>query len=606
MKLLVQQLRDRDDVLEAIKRVRNLPPVRYPQEQWVVAKALFRVLSRALVELQLIFARRGECDFTEPGLLAKVALQRDGAVSDLNKALGMSLQHLLVDEMQDTSTGQYELIQLLTQRWDGHSQTVFLVGDPKQSIYLFRQARVERFVKTMQTGLLGDLPVGRLRLTANFRSESDLVEAFNDDFSLLFPRTINTANPEDVPYVEAQAVRGPSRSGSPSLAWHARVLSSETSAETTKKTKRRQAKLEAQQVRAIIEDWRGRPLPQGRSEPWKLAVLVRSRNLLADIVTELQDESKGAIPFRAVDIEALGQRQEVLDLFALTRALMHPADRVAWLAVLHAPWCGLGRGDLHMLSGADDPDYSERCIGDLIAERLDLLNDQSRARLMRVWPVLQAAEEKRSGLSAAQWVERTWRSLGGDVCLKPGELANARRYLQLLDEMEEDTGTFDISLLKRRLDKLFAQPAAGGWAVDLMTIHKSKGLEWDVVMVPGLQKKDPADREKLLTWSEIDSGDSEAAHIMLAPIVGRGEGSRELNLWLKGIGKAKEAAERKRLFYVACTRAREELHLFASPEATARGRLCVLMGVCWLLRGPQRSDTLLRMRHTRRAPARYS
>ncbi|NYF52531.1 UvrD-helicase domain-containing protein [Tunturiibacter gelidoferens] len=573
LKVLMQQLRDRDDVLEAIKRVRGLPPVRYPREQWAVAKALFRVLSRALVELQLVFARRGECDFAELGLLAQVALRRDGAISDLSKALGMSLQHLLVDEMQDTSTGQYELIQLLTQRWDGHSQTVFLVGDPKQSIYLFRQARVERFVKTMETELLGDLPVGRLRLTANFRSQSELVEAFNDDFSLLFPRKINAANPEEVPYVEAQAVRGPSRRGSLSLVWHTGVLASETSARTKKKMKRRQAKLEAEQVRAIVEDWRSRPLPQGRGEPWKLAVLVRSRNLLADIVVELKDEAKGTIPFRAVDIEALGQRQEVLDLFALTRAMMHPADRVAWLAVLHAPWCGLGRADLHTLAGGDDPDCSERCIGDLITERLDLLNEKSRARLMRVWPVLQAAQEKRSGLGASQWVERTWRSLGGDASLKPGELANARRYLQLLDEMEKDTGTTNVRLLKRRLDKLFAQPAAGGWAVDLMTIHKSKGLEWDVVIVPGLQKKDPADREKLLTWSEIDSGDSEAAHIMLAPIVSRGEGSKALNRWLKDMDKAKEAAERKRLFYVACTRAREELHLFASPEATARGEV---------------------------------
>jgi ATP-dependent helicase/nuclease subunit A len=572
LKLLVEQLRDHDDVLEAIKRVRSLPPVEYPQEQWVVAKALFRVLNRALAELQLVFARREECDFAELGLLSRVALQREGAVTDLNKALGMSLQHLLVDEMQDTSTGQYELIQLLTQRWDGHGQTVFLVGDPKQSIYLFRQARVERFVATMQTEFLGDLPVGRLQLTANFRSQRTLVEAFNDDFSLLFPQKISATNPEDVPYVEARAVRGSSGSGSMNLMWHARVLPWEASAEAAKRAKRRQGRLEAESVRAIVEHWRCRPLPPGRSEPWKLAVLVRSRNLLADIVAELKNESKGAIPFRAVDIEALGERQEILDLFALTRALMHPADRVAWLAVLHAPWCGLGRADLHVLAGGDDPDWAERCMGDVIRERLDLLEEESRTRVLRVWPVLQAAEEKRSGLSAAQRVERTWRSLGGDASLTPEELSNARRYLQLLDEMEEYSGTIDVNLLKRRLDKLFAQPSGGGWAVDLMTIHKSKGLEWDVVMVPGLQKKDPADRERLLTWSEIDS-DAEAAHIMLAPIAGRGEGSRALNLWLRGIDKAKKAAERKRVFYVACTRAREELHLFASPEATAKGEV---------------------------------
>ena len=102
--------------------------------------------------------------------------------------------------------------------------------------------------------------------------------------------------------------------------------------------------------------------------------------------------------------------------------------------------------------------------------------------------------------------------------------------------------------------------------MDLMTIHGAKGLEWDVVIVPGLERKPQADRERLLNWSEIDSSDAGAAHIVLAPIAERGEGSKELNAWLKDIGRAREAAERKRLFYVACTRAQEELHLFASPE----------------------------------------
>jgi ATP-dependent helicase/nuclease subunit A len=573
LKALVENLRGHDAILDAIKRVKSLPPGKYPQEQWDVAKALFRVLSRALAELQLIFARRGECDFAELGLLAQVALRRDGAVSDLNEALGMKLQHLLVDEMQDTSTTQYELIQLLTQGWDGHSQTIFLVGDPKQSIYLFRQARVERFVRTMQTEQLGDLHLGRLQLTANFRSQRELVSEFNEDFSLLFPREVSAANPEEVPYVATEAVRGTPQNGSRNIVWHTHVQTPVTSSDDSKRERRRQTKLEARQVRAIVEAWRARPLPERRKEPWKIAVLVRSRNLLRDIVAELKDESKGAIPFRAVDIEALGEKQEVLDLFALTRALLHPADRVAWMAVLHAPWCGLGLADLHMLAGADDPDWAERCIADLVVERGDLLSEDSCARLVRVWPVLQAAIENRSELTTAQWVERTWRSLGGNTYLNHTELANARRYLQLLDEVEEQAGTMDLALLKRRLDKLFAQATATAGAVDLMTIHGAKGLEWDVVMVPGLEKRAQANREKLLTWNEIDSSDMETASLVLAPIVGRGEGSRELNDWLKGIDKSREAAERKRLFYVACTRAREELHLFASPEATAAGEI---------------------------------
>src|SRR3984885_10291834 len=252
LKSLIGELRDHDEVLQAINMVKSLPPAVYPPEQWRVAKALFRVLSRALGELQLVFARRGECDFAEWGLLAQFALRREGAVDDLNAALGMTLQHLLVDEMQDTSTSQYELIELLTQRWDGQSQTVFLVGDPKQSIYLFRQARVERFVRMMQTRMLGDLPLGVLRLTANFRSQRELVAAFNEDFSLLFPQEVDAANSEEVPYVEAQAVRGSSKSGARSVVWHARVLDSE---DDVKSEKRRQARAEAEQVRAIVDDW---------------------------------------------------------------------------------------------------------------------------------------------------------------------------------------------------------------------------------------------------------------------------------------------------------------------------------------------------------------
>ena len=568
LKGLVAELRDRGEALDAIKRVKQLPPAVYPPEQWKVAKALFRVLSRALAELQLIFARNEECDFAELGLQAKTALEH-GGVRDLSEALGMELRHLLVDEMQDTSTSQYGLIELLTHGWDGQSQTVFLVGDPKQSIYLFRQARVERFVQMMRTRTLGDLPLGSLQLTANFRSQRDLVDAFNTDFSLLFPQEV-LDDRQEVPYVEARAVREATRYGAQSVVWHTQVLDSGAD---EKNERRKQSRSEARQVRAIVENWRARPLPEGRAEPWKIAVLVRSRNVLGDIVAELKNETKGLIPFRAVNIEPVGERQEVLDLFALTRALLHPADRVAWFAVLRAPWCGLGLADLHMLAGADDPQWAERCVEDAIVERGDLLSEEGCARLMRVWPVFQAAREHRTGLTTSQWVERTWRSLAGDAHLKEPEMVNARRYLRLLNEVEEQAAMMDLGLLRRRLDDLYAETSAVPGAVDLMTIHGAKGLEWDVVLVPGLEKRGQANREKLLNWSEIDSGDVETAQIVLAPITERGEGSKELNAWLKDIVRAREAAERKRLFYVACTRAREELHLFASPKRTAKGEI---------------------------------
>jgi ATP-dependent exoDNAse (exonuclease V) beta subunit len=404
------------------------------------------------------------------------------------------------------------------------------------------------------------------------------VSAFNEDFAQLFPREVNASNPDDVPFVAASAAR-PATSGARNLVWHGNVLPQDSPEDIPGAARRNQARLDAKAIRAIIEQWRATPVPDGRTgpepKPWKIAVLVRSRNLLSDIVTELKT---AAIPYRAVDIEALGERQEVLDLFALTRALLHPADRVAWLAVLRAPWCGLGLAELHLLAGADDPAFANRSMEDVITERGHLLSEESCERLARVWTIMRAAEARRSLLTAAQCVERTWRSLGGDAYLGPEEMANAMRFLQLLDEMEQQARGMDLGMLKRRMDKLFAEAHESAGAVDLMTIHGAKGLEWDVVIVPGLEKPPRPNKRRMLSWDEIDSDDDEVARVVLAPIAGNGEGSKALNDWLNSIHRARETAEQKRLFYVACTRAKEELHLFASPKTNVQGEISLQAG----------------------------
>ena len=569
--LLVESLRGREDVLSAVQGLRSLPPAKYPPEQWVVAKALFRLLSRALVELQLVFAERGECDFAELALLARSALRQTGGVLDLQEAWGMELRHLLVDEMQDTSTSQYELIQLLTQDWDGEQQTVFLVGDPKQSIYLFRQARVERFVRTMQEQRLGDQPMECLHLTANFRSQQELVEAFNGYFSLLFPNAESISTPDEVPYTAAVAVRGQSHSAL-GMHWHTRVIEGGKNSEGAKLERRAWQKDEAQQIRAIAKEWRAKPLPPERTAPWKIAVLVQTRRHLLDIVAALkEDDGQGTIPFCAVKIDELAERPEVMDLFALTRALLHPADKAAWLAVLRAPWCGLSLADLHTIAGGDDTTAKKRSVPRLLLERHGLLRSEGQVRVGRVIAAMEDATMQRGRIPMVEWIERTWRTLGGDVSLTDSELSNTRQYLQLLDEMASETEGLEIAALTRRLKKLYAQAEQSVGAVDLMTIHGAKGLEWDVVMLPGLARAGGSSRSGLLIWNEIEEGAGDTAHGMLAPIAGRGENAKELNKWMQGLNNAREAAERKRLFYVACTRAREELHLFAAPDRSAKG-----------------------------------
>jgi len=584
IKGLIASLQDQDGVLPAIKRFNSLPPARYPEEQWLVAKALFRVLSRALAELQLVFAERGGCDFAEPALLARAALRQERGLEGYESTLGMELRHLLVDEMQDTSSAQYELIGLLTEDWNDEGKTVFLVGDPQQSIYLFRQARVERFVATMRTERIGELRLGRLRLTANFRSQAGLVHGFNGQFGQIFP---SSPRVDDVPFVAAQAVRAETSGieGDGGIAWHAAVAGGGRL--EIGGFKRRSAVRQAKAVRAIAERWRARPLPDGRTDPWKLAVLVRSRRELRAIVAALkEDKGCGAVPFRAIKVESLREQREVLDLLALTRALKHPADQVAWWAVLHAPWCGLGLSDLHVLAGEDNRDFAESTVWDLVARRGDLLTVDAVARLQRVWPVLQAAMERRSRLRVPELVERTWRSLGGDAALSTGALANALQYLKLLDELDRETGGVDLEHLDRTMHRLYAAVENHAEAVDLVTIHGAKGLEWDVVMVPELERKAPPARSRLLEWEEIvGGGDEGAARVLLAPIAGRGEQSAALNSWLRGIRTAREAAERRRLFYVACTRAREELHLFGTANVLKDGHVKAesgsLLEVAW-------------------------
>jgi ATP-dependent exoDNAse (exonuclease V) beta subunit len=586
LKAVVDQLSHSDDLREVLRTVHGLPPATYPPEQWAVAKSLFRVLRRALVELQFVFAEHSQCDFAELSLLARHALSEDSGAEDLAAALGARLQHLLVDEMQDTSTGQYDLIEKLTKSWDAHSQTVFLVGDPRQSIYLFRQARVERFMRATRTGRLGALPLTRLQLTANFRSQQDLVTRFNEDFPLIFPQPV-AADPYALPYSSADATL-PASSHARGLVWHPHPLryvpraNSPAAASgvlpSVAQLRHTQARRDAREIRRIAEAWFAKPLPAGRSKPWTLAVLVRNRSHLAEIVAEFENEKLGKLPYRAVEITPLNERQEILDLTALTRAALHPADRVAILAVLRAPWCGLSLADLHMLTGADDPTMKRHSILRLIAERGHLLPAESLRRLDRVRAVLEAAVERRARLTTAQLVERAWRSLNGDAWLNATELTNARRFFHLLDSLESPRG-IDTSVLNERLQELYAEPNPipdGAPCVELLTMHKAKGLEWDVVFIPALERMPGTSRSRLLRWAEVGSPDDledEAAHVMLAPIAGRGEESQGLYKWLGRVEFARNTAERKRLFYVAVTRAREELHLFATPETKVNGEV---------------------------------
>jgi ATP-dependent exoDNAse (exonuclease V) beta subunit len=567
LRALIDELRnhrDADALIDAIKQLRILPGTRYPEHQWVNARALFHVLRRALAELTLVFVERGECDFNEIALAAQAALDDTGdeeSVRDLALSAGGRLRHLLVDEMQDTSNAQYELIKSLTQSWDGHSQTVFLVGDPKQSIYLFRQARVERFLRTMQEAHLGDLPLKPLRLTRNFRSQRHLVHDFNQIFGGtrfiegIFPHPEHAALTRgEVPFVEALADRSTERNLG--VQWHTAVL----------QEARATAQWEALQIRQLIEARLAEQLPNGREQPWRIAVLARSReHLLATIEALKGSDTQPLIPYRAVDLDRLVNTPEVLDVFALTRALLHPADRIAWLAVLRAPWCGLDRADLLALVGEGMQADDGATVAQLVAAQSHLLSDTGQRLLQRAWRVLLGSVQTLGREPLSIHVERTWRSLLGDAILRTEQQSNVRQFFTVLRTMEQEAKRIDFELLQERLTNLYAEPYSGPAQVELMTIHKAKGLEWDFVFLPGLHRRPRMNSSMLLNWLELeDESATHEASILLAPIGAVGGTTDPLTRWLRDVRQRRERAEEKRLFYVASTRAKEELHLFAS------------------------------------------
>ena len=588
---LISQLRDEDErnpgVREALASLRCLPPARYPDDHWRVAKALFRVLRRALAELEVLFAERSLCDFTAIALTARRLL---GSDPDLLATPALQLSHLLVDEMQDTSAGQYQLLELLTRSWDGATQTLFLVGDPKQSIYLFRQARVARFLRTQADGRLGDVPLGQLRLTANFRSQAELVYAFNTFFEQVLPRprqrAENSSQEADVPFVAAIPTRG--HGVKPALHWHARVVpgsgpGAREDDDDTEDTNDPQAEDDARAIRTTIEEfvarWNARSLPPEQRQPAKVAVLGRNRSHLAPVIAEFhRDRGHGPLPFRAVEIELLNERPEVLDLLSLTRALLHPGDRVAWLAVLHSPVCGLGLADLLALTGEGSEADPAATITQLVSTRAEQLSPEGQRLLARAWGVLSEAQQSLGRTAFSTHIERTWRSLGADAPLRTDQRANAYRFFELLRRLEAGPDPLSQRVLDRGLSKLYAEPLAAPDAVELMTIHKAKGLEWDLVLVPALGLGAGNSGHALLKWMELDDGQGGSTDIVLAPIHGKGEESSALSKWVASLTTARENAETKRLLYVACTRAREELHLFASCSYKKDGELATPRG----------------------------
>jgi ATP-dependent helicase/nuclease subunit A len=585
-KALLARLDANPEFLAMLSELRALPPQAYSEEESQMLQHMLVILRYATAELRLVFAERGLVDFVELGLAARQVLRDDqGELSELAADVAARWPHLLVDEFQDTSRSQYELFTLIASGWESAGRgSCFLVGDPMQSIYMFRQAEVELFERTRRYGLGEGTAVVHLtplQLQTNFRSHAGLVDRLNDIFAQVFgPGTGE----------EYQVTFAPSKAHDPAPRGNlgVRVWPSFSVSRPSTEEKRAAEDAEARQVVSIIQEhWPAVETAKRKHTEFRIAVLVRARTHLDLIARRLR---KAEIPFRAVEIEQLVERQEVKDLTALTRTLLHPMDRIAWLSVLRAPWCGLTVKDLHALAGSDTKDYyNQPAMLTLLRERTPLLSTDGQGRAARVLSVLEdALRGRHRQVSLAQWVERTWATLGGRACVDRAGYANVHAFFAMLEQLGPGADG-----LEEQIAELCAQPdpaANERCGVHLMTIHKAKGLGFDVVIVPGLGRATRTEAQPLLRWLEqtrlLGPTEQEEREFVVAPI-GRNGKQGGIYAWIGELQGRREDDEAKRLLYVAATRARKELHLLGtaivrrSNQELSPGPSGTLLGIAW-------------------------
>jgi ATP-dependent exoDNAse (exonuclease V) beta subunit len=527
-------------------RVRRLPPGGLSDGQWERIAALLAVLPHAVAELLALFAERGSLDHAAVAAAARDALREDAAPTELALALDYRIQHLLVDEYQDTSPAQEQLLVLLLAGWlDGDGRTLFCVGDPMQSIYAFREADVTLYLQAAEQGI-GGVPLGSLRLERNFRSSRAIVDWVNASFARLLPDRDDFERGA-VRYSAAQSVHD-SQNGD-GVYVHALVDADER-------------EMGAEVARIVAGALAGEPAGRRPS----IAILVRGRNSLPAIIAALR---KAGTDYRGVELETLADRAAIRDLVSLARCMLHAGDRSAWLAVLRAPWCGLTLMDLHRLAG-DDPDATIPFLAE-DPVRLARLSPDGAARLGRLRDALLPAVASRGRRSLGGWLRSAWLAIGGPATVEDAsDLANAELLFDALDRLESESGAWpEVSDIEAAAEHIRASPVGREDApVQIMTIHKAKGLEFDVVIVPDLQRTAPAGDRRLLYWTTLATGPGQRGVILGSRSEPGEDGglADSLETWMRRLEAERAELELGRIAYVAVTRARRVLHLVGSAR----------------------------------------
>ena len=524
-----------DETAQTILRsASTLPDADFSEAQWQQLAALSEVLKLAAAELRLQFAAAGKVDFTEVSQRALLALEDLGAPTELALKLDYSITHILVDEFQDTSQSQFALLEKLIEGWQADGQkTLFFVGDPMQSIYRFREADVGLFLRVTGQGI-GAMRPEFCQLSANFRSDPVLIDWFNQVFGHSMPQEDHAALGA-VHYSPATAGQAPQTGAAVELIACQDALA------------------EAEQVAVAVQAC----IQRGDKS---IAVLVRQRSQLEYILPVLR---ANGVRYHGIDLDLLKDQPAIMDLRLISRCLVRADDRIAWLGLLRSPLVGLNLSELKTLVGTDYRRDIWACAN--AAAGVATLPESAQVRLQKLVEVMTIARSLHRRLALQPVVEYTWEALGGRMALGALGESDIEVFWRLLDELDNGQ-TFPLDELDLRMQNLFAAGHVkvddrNGYSLEISTMHKAKGLQYDSVILPGLGRRPASDDRAFLMWSEQQSEQSGDSALLLAPLTDSADDPHYE--YLRQQERQRAVYEQQRLMYVACTRAKRHLYLLS-------------------------------------------
>jgi ATP-dependent helicase/nuclease subunit A len=538
----------------------------------VLARAVERLFAIALDAYRDILQKQNVLDFSEVLARTLQLLRQMDEFSRSRFRLESRYQHVLVDEFQDTSRAQWELVELLVRSWvEGESATtgpyppsIFIVGDRKQSIYGFRDAEVEvlegaaRYIQALR-------PSGQVRhaITRSFRSVRELLSFVNDVFGLVDKQP---ARDDAFRYNEDDAFPLIGVDASESEAVGLAVTSSDEA----------QAEAVAEEIARLLLEGaviRDRQTGVRRAiRPGDIAVLFRTRESHRLFEDALQ---RRRVPFYVYKGLGFFDADEIKDLLALMAFLAAPDSDLRAAAFLRSRFVRISDAALTSLAPGlamaltaplkGCPTYEEEAaaVESSLAPDDRLRLELARASLRQWLPLVDR-------LPPAELLDRVLAESAYMVEIAGQGVEQARENLKKIRSLVRRLQNRGYATLTRVVDH-FSRLTAGGDesnaiidaedAVNLMTVHAAKGLEFPVVVVANLAKG--------------SGGTQDAIRVVPAPFRDGEEGEPAVAIGehqndADRDAEAREIEEGKRLLYVAFTRARDRLYLTTTVDRAGR------------------------------------